>query len=135
VFVKEDAAMKHAAAIAVLLVLALAATGRPQEMVQLTTPVEIFLGASQFRVWQLTMRRAHPDTPAAIRAIYRETDGTTFVADGKRIVCDYEGAEAETLIVALNKVNLSTTSLEKRLIQRCQADGKLGAGTIVGVPQ
>ncbi len=40
---------------------------------------------------------------------------------------------ATTLMVALNKANLSTKSLQKRILERLQTDGHL-AGTISGTP-
>ena len=110
-----------------------------QEKITLSTPVFTEAGATDFRVWSLYLKRAHPDSPAEIRAIYREVSGSTFVANGRSLTCLYADSAgvttAETLIVALNKANLSVTSLEKRVLQRCQQDGKLGAGTISGVPQ
>ena len=41
---------------------------------------------------------------------------------------------ATTLLRALNTVNLSTTSLQKRVIQRLVTDGKLPAGAVTGAP-
>jgi hypothetical protein len=37
-------------------------------------------------------------------------------------------------MIALNKVNLSTKSLHRRIIEQLQADGLLGTGTISGAP-
>ena len=45
----------------------------------------------------------------------------------------YEGATATNLMVALNKANLSTKSLQKRVLEQLIADGKM-AGTISGSP-
>lgn len=56
------------------------------------------------------------------------------VGDGviqKRV--EYTGEIALTLMVALNKANLSTKSLHKRIIERLVTDGYL-AGTISGSP-
>lgn len=108
-----------------------------QEQVALSTPVFVSAGATNFRVWQLILKRADADTPtndAEIRATFREVAGSpaTFVANGRTLTCEYSGATAESLIIALNSANLSTQSLEHRIIARCQADGQLGAGTITG---
>ena len=46
----------------------------------------------------------------------------------------YVEAEAETLMVALNKANLSTKSLHRRIMEKLIADGKI-AGTISGIPK
>lgn len=45
----------------------------------------------------------------------------------------YNGEEALTLMIALNKANLSTKSLQKRILERLIADNRL-AGTISGTP-
>lgn len=105
-----------------------------QEKVSLTTPVFQSTGATEFRVWSLTLRRAHPDRPGGVQALFREVSGTGFVSGGRLLECSYEDPDAEIMIVALNKANLTTISLERRLLQRCQMDGKLGAGTVTGTP-
>lgn len=105
------------------------------ETLILTTPVQVSAGATAFRAWVLDLRRAHPDRPAGILVTFREVDGAgAFISGGRSVECRYEGAVAETLIIALNKANLSTSSLEKRVTAQCQADGQLGAGTITGTP-
>lgn len=122
----------------IALALALATTGSvpvAQEKVTLTAPVYQSSGATDFRVESIYVKRAHPDAEAEIRAIFREVAGSVFVADGKALTCRYEGTTAETLIVALNKANLNSQSLERRILARCQQDGKVGAGAIVGTPQ
>lgn len=107
-----------------------------QERITLTTPVQVSPGATLFRVWVLDFRRGHPDRPAGILAIYREVDGAgAFISGGRSFECRYEGSAADTLLVALNKANLSTTSLERRVMTQCQADKQIGAGTISGVVQ
>jgi hypothetical protein len=45
----------------------------------------------------------------------------------------YTGAAAMTLMVALNKLDLSVKSLHRRVLERLIADGKL-AGSVVGIP-
>jgi hypothetical protein len=106
-----------------------------QEKVTFSTPVKADPGATEFQVWVLDLRRAHPDRPAGILAIFREVNGSGFVPGGRSLECRYDVDEADALVVALNKTNLSTTSLEKRVTQRCQADGKVPSGTISGTPQ
>lgn len=103
------------------------------EQVTLTVPVLVSSGATRFRVWGLELRRAHPDRPAGILATFREVDaGGVFLAGGRTLECRYEDTAAETLIIALNKANLSVTSLERRVTERCQTDTLLGAGAISG---
>jgi hypothetical protein len=43
----------------------------------------------------------------------------------------YEGATATTLMIALNKANLSTRSLTQRIFDRLIADGRI-VGTVAG---
>ena len=45
----------------------------------------------------------------------------------------YSGSTATTLMNQLNTLNMSTTSLHKRLLQRLVSDGVL-AGTVTGSP-
>lgn len=123
----------------VLLLLLAPVFSHAQERLVLTVPIVTTVG-SDFRLWSLTMRRTHPDVPANITAIYAEVLSGVFVAGGttagpKLLTCRYDGEEADAMVIALNKVNLTTTSLEKRVMQRCQIDKKLGAGTILGSPQ
>jgi hypothetical protein len=53
--------------------------------------------------------------------------------NGEYTSVGWGGAEATTLMVALNKANLSSNSLHKRIMNQAITDGKL-AGTITGTP-
>lgn len=53
--------------------------------------------------------------------------------NGERRSFGYEGSEALMLMTALNKANLSTLSLQKRIMNRLIADGKL-TGSVTGAP-
>lgn len=53
--------------------------------------------------------------------------------NGEYTSIGYEGAQATTLMVALNKADLTIKSLHRRLMEQAVADGKL-AGTISGAP-
>jgi len=55
-------------------------------------------------------------------------------SDGITVNVEWTGAAATTLMIALNKANLSTTSLQKRVLQQAVTDGKLPAGTVSGTP-
>lgn len=61
-------------------------------------------------------------------------DVTLLGSDGSTTTASYTGATALTLMSALNTANLSVTSLHKRVVQRLQTDGLLGAGSISGTP-
>lgn len=47
----------------------------------------------------------------------------------------YTGAQAGTLMVALNKADLSAISLQRRILQQLVKDGKLPAGNVTGSPE
>jgi hypothetical protein len=108
-----------------------------QEKLVLASPALATVGATEFRVESVYLKRDHPDAPAEIRAIFRElTPGTvTFAPNGRALSCRYDGDDAETLVRALNTTNLSTASLERRVTLRCQSDNKIAAGTITGSAQ
>lgn len=55
-------------------------------------------------------------------------------SDTVPIQIEWRGAQATTLMIALNKANLSTISLQKRILQQAVTDGKLPAGAVTGVP-
>mgnify|MGYP001574942776 CR=1 FL=1 len=63
-------------------------------------------------------------------------DISATVVDNRNTVsaCTYTGAEGVGLIGILNTANGSVKSLEKRILEKCSADGKLGAGTLSGSP-
>jgi hypothetical protein len=106
-----------------------------QEKIVLSTPVFVDSGATEFRVASLYLKRAVTPAPAEIQAVFREVSGTSFLPNGRSLTCNYIGDEAEAKLIALNKANLSTISLERRITATCQADKKLGSGTITGVPE
>ena len=58
------------------------------------------------------------------------------VRDERNVIVSatYENATATTLMTQLNKLDLSTQSLHKRILNRLVADGKLPAGTVTGSP-
>ena len=53
---------------------------------------------------------------------------------GLEATARYEGSEANTIISQLNTANLSTISLQKRILSKMAQDGFLGAGTVTGTP-
>lgn len=63
---------------------------------------------------------------SSIEALLRGDNGTETSVR-------WTGQAADTLLIALNKANLSTTSLEKRVLNQAITDGKL-SGTIAGSP-
>lgn len=56
-----------------------------------------------------------------------------FTPSGERIIFGYSGKEALNLMKTMNTKNFSTTSMQKTILQKLIADGKL-VGTISGSP-
>jgi hypothetical protein len=46
----------------------------------------------------------------------------------------YTGATAVTMIKTLNTANLTTKSLQKRILEQLEKDGKIGTGNVSGTP-
>lgn len=91
------------------------------ELITLTTPVTT-PSITTWRVSSLLL-----DWDAAVIAITLRGSG------GERLSHTYTGANATAQMTALNKVNLTSNSLHKRIIQRLIDDGML-SGTISGSP-
>lgn len=92
-----------------------------QERLALTTPIPLPVQVTGYSVNAVLLKWA--PTPQIVITL-RADDGTTLDAV-------YEGATATTLMVALNKANLSTRSLNQRIFDRLIADGKI-VGTVAG---
>lgn len=117
---------------------------RAQERITLDAAIKVNVdnGATIWRVGSLFIQRS----PAVIQIVLYEADGSgAFVTTGRRASFGYDddattadpapsGTTTSALIGQLNTANLTTTSLEKRIIQRLQTDGRLGTGTISGTP-
>jgi len=65
---------------------------------------------------------------------WRDKRIVVHLGDGNlQKMVEYTGAEAENLMITLNKANLTTNSLHKRVINKLIADGHI-AGSISGSP-
>jgi hypothetical protein len=108
-----------------LLALAVAVTlfagAAAQERLTLTTPLPQPAQVQGYSVSSLLLK--WEPTPQIVVTLKGE--------DGKYVDAVYEGATATTLMIALNKANLSTRSLNQRIFDRLIADGKL-IGTVAG---
>lgn len=93
------------------------------EQVDLTTPIDRGT-ISNYQVGALLLDRQ------ASRIDIRLFDPGT----GETANFSYEGQIALDLMIALNKLDLSTTSLHKRIMNRLIADGKID-GTVSGTPE
>lgn len=66
-----------------------------------------------------------------IRVVFAEWAAGAWVAGGREIIAAWTGPQADSLMIALNKANLSTQSLAQRIFAQAIAEGKL-AGTQSG---
>jgi hypothetical protein len=92
------------------------------ETLDLTTPIVPPSRASY------TVKRLNLDWPNAAIQIW------LIGSDGIEVYAEYIGAQATTLLIAFNKVNLSVKSLQRRVLEQLVTDGKLPAGTVTGAP-
>lgn len=94
------------------------------EILTLTTPIP---ATSTLRIadFDLNVRGS------LIRVVFAEWTAGAFVEGGREIVAVWNGPTADALMLALNKANLTTQSLNQRIFAQAIADGKL-AGTQSG---
>ena len=132
--------MRKGFCVGVVVVLAAAQVGRTQEKIELTTPADVRPGHAEVSVCEFAINLkpgiararvvielckvdaagdALPDGEAGLVYIYDETTTPT----------------GQTLVRQLNTANLTVTSLQKRIMQRVQADDPALAGTVTGTPQ
>jgi hypothetical protein len=88
---------------------------------------------------QLSLTVPETITTYYISAILLDWDNATIrinVRDenGNIVKALYEGETATNLMTGLNKSDLSTNSLHKRILERLVSDGKLPGGTVTGTP-
>ena len=87
------------------------------ETLTLTTPIVASIAAWTIAKFEIDAENS------AIRIVVKADSG-----EYRSILYEQEPA----LIDALNTANLSTKSLRRRILERLQADGHLGAGTFSG---
>jgi hypothetical protein len=75
-----------------------------------------------------TLKRLHLDWAAGVIQIYLTG------SDGVEVFAEYTGAPALAILVAFNKVDLTVKSLQRRVLERLVADGKLPGGAVSGAP-
>jgi len=92
------------------------------EQVDLTTPI------TKPAISYYSVSRLGLDWDAARIEIHLK-----FAPTGEELIVGYSGVEATNLMVIMNKKNFSTVSMQKTILQKLIADGKL-AGTISGSP-
>jgi len=111
-----------------------------QERIVLDTPILVVSdpGVAKWRVCSLTLERI----PAGIKIRLCECNDTgAFIVNengafvGRSVSFEYgDNPTTASMLSSLNTANLSTKSLERRIIERLQVDGKLKTGTISGTP-
>lgn len=111
--------------IAIALALAVVAT-RSQELVTLSPPIPSVTSYTITEV-QLTWGDGTPTTCRIIIRLKPNVGGTEMRHD-------YMNDQACTLIRALNKANLSTISLQRRIFNQLISDGVL-SGSVTGTPE
>jgi hypothetical protein len=110
-----------------------------QESISLTTPIA---GPPAIGVLRPAWMDFNVVTGTIVARLLVWT-GTTYVQDGRAVECVYTATTTPTgasLIIALNKANMATTSLERRIMQQaataCPPSFPAGIpGTITGTPQ
>jgi hypothetical protein len=103
-----------------LLAVLLSANVFAQERATLTTPK--VLTTTVYRLSTLVLDWDSPSVVITLKS--------TTVADDTK-VCSYTGATATTMMIALNKANLTTRSLNQRIFDRLITDACL-VGTVTG---
>ncbi len=93
-----------------------------EEQIDLTTPITK-PAISYYRVVRLELDWDAPRIEIHL----------TFTPTGERVIFGYSAAEATNLMVIMNKKDFSTISMQKTILKKLIADGKL-AGTISGSP-
>lgn len=101
-----------------------------QEKVVLTTPVPSTV--TEYEVVELRILKI-PEWRLVITV--RDNRGNVVVDRHIGIVSAQNPEGADVLIKALNKANLTVSSLEKRILEHMVTEGKLPAGTVTGTPQ
>jgi len=94
------------------------------EIVTLTTPIP---AAAVVRIASVLLDVRQ----SLIRVVFAEWASGAFVPNGREVVALWNGAQADAMMLSLNKANLSTQSLNQRIFTQAITDGKL-AGTQSG---
>lgn len=103
---------------------------RGQEKSVLTTPITTTI--TEYQVVGMQFSRS-PSWYLTIT--YQDNLGRTYTDLHTTPPQNEQSADAQTLIIALNKANLTIKSLERRLMEHLVQEGKIPASTITGVPQ
>lgn len=78
-------------------------------------------------------------TGYAVRFLHLNWDGQYIeigyrASGGAPYAHTYTGATAVSLMTSLNKANLTTNSLHKRILNQLATDGVIGPGSVTGAP-
>lgn len=97
------------------------------EQIDLTSADQVNAGTGFYKVQQIILERGESDGTGSYIQVLLEGSG------GLKKVLRWQGSTARTLLLALNTTDLSSNSLEKRILQRAIAEGMLD-GTVSGTP-
>jgi len=99
----------------------------------------LVLSVSSYAIEQIDLTAAETCTNYRVANLFLDWDGQMITvclrctATGRVQTFTYTGTEARNMMITLNKANLSTNSLHKRVLDKLIADGKI-AGTVTGTP-
>lgn len=111
--------MKRKLLVVMVLMLTLISVSMAVEQIDLTTPITV----NNYKIARLDLNMRGQRIEVILY------DPST----GRDVSFTYTGAVAVTMITQLNKANLSTLSLQRRIFERLIADGLI-QGTISGTP-
>ena len=115
--------MKYLATVYACLVLLFVAVAAQEKLVLQTPPA----APTEYRVQSLRLEWGDVSTCAVIVRLIPNVGGEV-------VNYRYDGAAACTMLQQLNKANLSTMSLQRRIIERLVTD-KVLTGTVQGSPE
>ncbi len=95
------------------------------EQHDLTTPIPTRGGTSFWEIQHLVLHHDGDESYIKVGLVGENAE---------RVSTGWQGAEATTLIRALNTANLSAKSLQRRVLERLATDGLLAPGSISGTP-
>lgn len=103
-----------------------------EEKVTLTAPIQVDAGIADLRATELRLSWSRQNIQIWLSPI----DASGAIIPGRApLFFEYNGSTASNLLKTLNTANLSIKSLQRRIIEKLQADGLIGPGLITGSPE
>jgi hypothetical protein len=98
-----------------------------EDPIVVTPPVT----ATKYKILKVLMDRDTIVSPDTVKGFIR-IDLESNV--GSELICTYQGQKAMDMMKWMNTANFSVTSMNKRILQKLEQDGKLPPGDVVGAP-